>query len=308
MEIGVLIPHIGPLASPTFVPAFCQRAEEAGFDGLWAVEHVAVPKDMDSAYTLGRRPVVVESQAVRATMGLNLEMATTLAVAAAVTSRVRLGTGVAVLPLRNPILNARQIASVDLYSGGRVVYGVGVGWLKEEAEAMAMPWDRRGARSEEHIAVLRTLWGADGNGVDAAKDVSFDGEFYSFPPIDPNPVPGRRIPVLIGGHSNIAIDRAARLGDGWIGAFMAPDRLAGALELLREACKRHNREMSDLWLVCSTSARRDAEGGNAAIVDELHRYEELGIDHMQVSLSGSSEQERLDALARFGDEVLPQLH
>jgi probable F420-dependent oxidoreductase len=301
VEVGVFIPHIGRLASPSFVPAFCRRAEEAGFDGLWAVEHLAVPEEMASAYTLGRRPVVIESAAVRATMGLNLEMTTTLALAAAVTSRVRLGTSVAVLPLHNPILNARQLATVDLYSGGRVVYGVGVGWLKEEAEAMGMPWDQRGARSDEHIAVLRTLWTADGD------SVSFDGTFYSFPAIDPNPRPTHRIPVLIGGHSEIAIDRAARLGDGWIGAFMTPDRLGPLVDTLSAACQRHDREISELWLVCSASLRMDAEGGAMAVVDDLRRYEDLGIHHVQVRVEGASERSVLDGLAKWGDEILPRM-
>jgi len=302
MEVGVNIPHVGRLASPTFVPAFCRGAEDAGFDGLWTVEHLAVPQQMASAYTLARRPVVVESDAVRATMGLNLEMMTTLAVAAAVTSRVRLGTSVAVLPLHNPILNARQLATIDLYSGGRLVYGVGVGWLREEADAMGMPWDRRGARSDEHIAILRTLWSAEGD------VVSFDGTFSSFPAIDPNPRPGRAIPVLVGGHSEAAIERTARLGDGWIAAFMSPERLAGTLPSLRVACERHQRELADLWLVCSAAVRVDTEGDAADIVEQLRRYEELGIHHLQLSTVGASEQAVLDALARWGDEVLPRLH
>jgi probable F420-dependent oxidoreductase len=301
VEVGVFIPHVGPLASPSFVPAFCRRAEEVGFDGLWAVEHLAIPDEMASAYTLARRPVVVSSEAVRTTMGLNLEMTTTLAVAAAVTSRVRLGTSVAVLPLHNPILNARQIATVDLYSGGRVLYGVGVGWLEEEAAAMGLPWDRRGARSDEHIAVLRALWTAEGEAV------SFEGTFFSFPAIAPDPRPTRPIPVLIGGHSQAAIDRVARLGDGWIGSAMGPERLGTALETLRSTCGRHGRDPADLMLVCSTSARLAIEDGGAAIVEALRPYEELGIHHVQVRVDGASEQSVLDALARWGDEVLPGL-
>jgi probable F420-dependent oxidoreductase len=234
-------------------------------------------------------------------MGLNLEMTTTLAVAAAVTSRVRLGTSVAVLPLHNPILNARQIATVDLYSGGRVLYGVGVGWLQEEAAAMGMPWDRRGARSDEHIAVLRALWTAEGDAV------SFEGAFSSFPAIDPDPRPTRPIPVLIGGHSQAAIERVARLGDGWIGSAMGPERLGTALETLRSACDRHGRDPADLLLVCSTSARLAIADGGAAIVEALRPYEELGIHHVQVRVDGASEQSVLDALARWGDEVLPGL-
>src|SRR6266508_839879 len=117
-------------------------------------------------------------------------MMTTLAVVAGVTARIKIGTDVAVLSLRNPILNARQLASLDLYSGERLVYGVGVGWLAEEAQAVHMPWDRRGARAEEHIRLLRTVWSASG------EDVAFEGEFYSFPTIDSEPRPRRRIPIL----------------------------------------------------------------------------------------------------------------
>jgi probable F420-dependent oxidoreductase len=301
VEVGVFLPHVGPLASPTFVPAYCRRLEEAGFDGLWTVEHLAVPREMGSAYTLARRPVVVSTEAVRATMGLNLEMTTTLAVAAAVTTRVRLGTSVAVLPLHNPVLNARQIATVDLYSGGRVIYGVGVGWLEEEAAAMGMPWDHRGARSDEHIALLRALWTAEG------ADVAFDGRYYSFPAIDPNPRPTRSVPVLIGGHSDAAIERTARLGDGWIGSNMGPERLADALASLRAACARHDRDPAELFLVTSAAGQLDVGDGADGVVDALRRYEELGIHHLQVRVGGASEASALDALARWGDEVLPRL-
>jgi probable F420-dependent oxidoreductase len=300
MEIGVSIPHMGPLASPSFVPEFCRRAEEAGFDGLWAADHLVVPKEMGSTYTLARRPVVIQSEGLQETMGLNLEVTTTLAVAAAVTHRVKIGTSVAVLPLRNPIHNARQLASVDLYSGGRLVYGVGVGWLREEAEAMGMPWDHRGARSEEHIAVLRAIWNSDGDWV------SFDGRFYSFPPIDPDPRPGRTIPILIGGHSDIALDRAARIGDGWI-ATMGADRLGTALPALREACARRDRDPAGLWVVSSSAARLRGDATAAGIVDELRGLADLGVDHAQVRVGQPTEQGVLDELDRWGYEILPRL-
>lgn len=293
MEIGVTIPHFGPLASPQLVPEFCRRAEAAGFDGLWAVEHLVVPREMSSTYTLARRPVVIEFESMRATMGLNLEMTTTLAVAAAVTSRVRLGSAVAVLPLHNPVMNARQLATIDLYSGGRLVYGAGVGWLKEEAEAMGMPWDRRGARAEEHIALMRSIWGATG------ETVSFDGEFYSFPAMDPDPRPERPIPILVGGHSDVALDRAARVGDGWIAAGMSPDRLQGALATLRDACARHGRDPSELWIVCGTTVHVDVEGGAGAIEARLRQYEELGVDHAMVAVVGDTGDALLDALDRW---------
>jgi probable F420-dependent oxidoreductase len=298
MEIGVHIPHMGPLASPAFVPAFCERAEEVGFDGLWTAEHLAVPEQMESVYPLPRRPVVAESEALRERMGLNLEMITTLAVAAAVTSTVRVGTSVVVLPLRNPLLNARQLASIDLYSSGRLVCGVGVGWLEEEAAAVGVPWDRRGARAEEHMALLRAVWGAKGD------TVSFEGDFYSFANIAPDPRPGRSIPLLIGGHSRIAIERAARVGDGWIASGMSPDRLGPALDELQEACARRQRDADDLWIVCGSHLSLDMEGGLGAVEEQLGRYESLGVDHLKVRVTQTSEGAVLDELGAWGKELL----
>lgn len=138
-EVGITIPHMGPLAPAAFVREFCVQAEASGFGTLWAAEHLAVPRNVGSSYTLTRSPSSVSGDDLRATTGLNLEMITTLTVAAAVTTRIGIGSAVAVLPLRNPVLNARQLASLDLFSGGRLVYGVGVGWLAEEAEALGMP-------------------------------------------------------------------------------------------------------------------------------------------------------------------------
>jgi probable F420-dependent oxidoreductase len=301
MELGVSVPHIGPLASPAFVVEFCRQAEAAGFSALWVADHLAIPREMESEYTLTRRPAVIESEGLRATMGANLEMVSTLAVAAAVTTKIRLATGVAVLPLRNPILNARQLASVDLYSGGRLVLGVGVGWLQEEADAIGMPWDRRGARAEEHIAVLRSIWTAGG------EDASFEGDFYGFPPIDPRPQPGRSIPVIIGGHSQIALGRAARIGDGWLASGMSPDRLTEALESLRALCERHERDFADLWIACSVPVRLDAKGRSPAVLETLRRYEALGVDHVSVAVRGATEQHTFDELRRWSDEVVTHL-
>src|SRR5690349_154302 len=134
MEIGLSVPHTGRLASPSFVRRFCIAAEDAGFDGLWALDHMVMPHHTDSKYTLGRRPAAIEDDAVSGLLSPNYEMMTTLAWVAGFTSRMKLGTAVAVLPIRNAVANARQLATLDVYSGGRLVYGVGVGWLREEAE------------------------------------------------------------------------------------------------------------------------------------------------------------------------------
>jgi probable F420-dependent oxidoreductase len=313
VEIGIAIPHAGKLASPSFVRQFCQAAEEAGFDGLWTIDHMVAPRHTDSLYTLGRRLAPIKDGAVSATMGLNLEMNVTLAVAAAVTHRVRLGTAVAVLPIRNPVLNARQLASIDQYSGGRLLYGAGVGWLKEEADAMGMPWDRRGKRADEHIRLMRALWTAEGD------TVEFKGEFSTLPPMDPDPRPIQRpIPILIGGHSDVALDRAARLGDGWIAAGMGPERLEEHLGKLRAACERHGRRVEDLMIVSGTSMRSregPAPDGGAGplglspddVITQMRPYAELGVQQLHVGLPGDTPDALLAAVAAFGVDVLPAL-
>src|SRR5262245_13020229 len=147
MEFGLTIPHTGRRASPEYIRRYCTAADVAGFEGLWGVDHIVMPHHTDSKYTLGRQPADIADDAVSDLLSPNYELMTTLTWIAGFTNRVTLGTAVAVLPIRNAIANARQLATLDVYSGGRVLYGVGVGWLREEAEMMGMPWDRRGARS-----------------------------------------------------------------------------------------------------------------------------------------------------------------
>jgi probable F420-dependent oxidoreductase len=288
---------------------FCRLAESAGFDSVWAADHVVVPAQFESEYVLPATPKRFAFADMQATMGLNLEMNTTLAIASAVTQRVGLCTGIAVLPIRNPVLNARQVASIDLYSGGRVLYGVGVGWLKEEAEAMGMPWDRRGRRVDEQISLLRTLWSATGD------TVEFAGEFYRVPAISPDPRPVQRpIPILIGGHSDAALDRAARLGDGWIAAGMGPERLKEGMDRLRAACGRAGRDPGKLQIVNGerSDVQLDAESIDVKdqarrVVDALNMYESMGVTHMKAGIRAADATSVLRMIECYGSEVLPAL-
>ena len=259
MDVGVTIPHTGRNASPAWVREYCTAAEQLGFDSLWGVDHLVMPHHTDSDYTLGRKPAKIGDDAVSGLLSPNYEMMTTLTWVAGFTERMKLGTAVAVLPIRNAVHNARALATLDVYSGGRVVYGVGVGWLREEAEAMGMPWDRRGARSEEHIALMRTLWCAEGDLVE------FHGEFHDLPPMDPEPRPVQRpIPILIGGHSDIALERAGRIGDGWIAAQMSPERVAEHWPRVLESAERNGRDPASVRLFTSTPVRSDRSLGRAA--------------------------------------------
>jgi alkanesulfonate monooxygenase SsuD/methylene tetrahydromethanopterin reductase-like flavin-dependent oxidoreductase (luciferase family) len=172
---------------------------------------------------------------------------------------------------------------------------VGVGWLREEAEAMGMPWDRRGARSEEHIALMRTLWCADGDLVE------FHGEFHDLPPMDPEPRPVQRpIPILIGGHSDIALERAGRIGDGWIAAQMSPERVLEHWPRVLESAERNGRDPASVQLFTSTPVRKDRPLGEL-----LADYREIGVDHVQVGLHRDSREETLDTMRDVAENVIP---
>ncbi|MEY2571775.1 MAG: hypothetical protein QOE63_2125 [Acidimicrobiaceae bacterium] len=285
-----MVPHTGVAASPVYVRAFCTAAEDAGFAGLWAVDHLVMPHHTDSLYTLGRAPAPIGDDAVSGLMAPNYEMLTTLAWVAGFTNRIALGTSVAVLPIRNAIANARQLATIDVYSGGRLVVGAGAGWLQEEADSMGMPWDRRGARTEEHIALLRAIWSAAGDLVE------FHGEFHDVAPMDPEPRPVQRpIPILIGGHSDIALERAGRIGDGWISSSMSPERVVEHWAKVRAAAEVAGRDPASLRLVGRLSRKPDVP-----LEDALAGYAEVGVDHLQIGLDVAHGDAMLDEISRVG--------
>jgi probable F420-dependent oxidoreductase len=297
MEFGLTIPHTGRHASPEWVREYSIVAEETGWDSLWGVDHLVMPQHTDSDYTLGRKPTKIADDAVSGLLAPNYEMMTTLTWVAGFTERIKLGTAVAVLPIRNAVQNARILATLDVYSGGRVLYGVGAGWLREEAEAMGMPWDRRGARSEEHIALLRALWCAEGDLVE------FHGEFHDLPPMDPEPRPVQRpIPILVGGHSDIALERAGRIGDGWIAAQMSPERVAEHWPKVVAAAERAGRDPAGLRLFTSVSGRTELPLG-----DLLAQYQEVGVDHVQIGLHREDRAGTLDRIRDVAENVLQDL-
>jgi probable F420-dependent oxidoreductase len=194
MIIGFGAPVAGAWATPGYLAEFAERAEQAGYESLWTFQRLLVPEDS------GMEPVY---QSV-------LDPMVALGFAAARTARIRLGVALVNLPFVSPALLAKQAASVDVLSGGRLDLGLGIGWLPEEFTASGMGTARRGARTEEYLAVLRTLW--------ADEVSSFSGEFYTIPPGRqyPKPVQQPGPPVLLGGMSRPAMERAGRLADGWI--------------------------------------------------------------------------------------------
>lgn len=205
-------------------------AEAAGFESVVVVEHVVWPTTYASTYPYapsGRLP---------GGPGTKLpDPLIWIAFAAAVTTRLRFLTGILILPQRNPVVLAKELATLDSMSGGRIELGVGVGWLREELEAIGVPFERRGARADEYMAAMRALWAGD--------DASFSGQFVSFHGMSCNPKPvAGRVPFVIGGHSEVAARRAGRLGDGFFPATGAAVALEPLIGLMRQTAREHGRD------------------------------------------------------------------
>jgi len=227
VKIGIAFANIGPFGTPEGAIALAQGAEAAGIESLWTVEHVVFPTGYESAYPYdpsGRMPMAGDTPLTDPLIWLSW--------LGSHTSAIRLGTGILILPERNPVVLAKEVATLDMLSGGRVELGIGVGWLREEFDALGIPWERRGARTDEYVSAMRTLWGGD--------DVSFDGEFVSFADVSSNPKPvSGSVPITIGGHSDAAARRAGRLGDGF---FPAKGDLDALLDTMRRSADEHGRD------------------------------------------------------------------
>jgi probable F420-dependent oxidoreductase len=237
MIIGFGAPVAGAWATPGYLAEFAERAEQAGYASLWSFQRLLVPEGS------GMEPVY---QSV-------LDPMVALGFAAARTSRIRLGVALVNLPFVSPLLLAKQAASVDVLSGGRLDLGLGIGWLPEEFTASGATTARRGARTQEYLAVLRTLWDDDIS--------SFDGEFYTVPPGKQYPKPVQRPgpPVLLGGMSRPAMERAGRLADGWITSSRADlSAIKPAVEVIQQAAADAGR--GAVRIICRGVVRADGDG------------------------------------------------
>jgi probable F420-dependent oxidoreductase len=264
MKVGAFVP-IGTLnANAGFVRTLGPALEERGFESVWVAEHVVLFDDYESEYPYaenGRFPGGGDS-------GL-LEPMTALSYLAAVTDTIRLGTGICLVAQRNPVYTAKQVADVDVLSNGRVDFGIGVGWLREEFDAVAMPFDHRGARADEHLAVMKSLW--------TEETSSYDGTYYQLPEcrLYPKPVQQPHPPIHVGGESDAALRRAARLGQGWYGFNRTPDQVPEALARLDRELEAVGRTRADITIsVCPYFQGVDA--------DALRRYADLGVDRVIV--------------------------
>jgi probable F420-dependent oxidoreductase len=260
MQFDLWMPTANPMTTPDLLQAVGREAEGRGISTLWVGEHVVLFTEYASAYPYaadGRVPAPSGS-------GL-LEPMVTLSYLAACTSTVRLGTAMLLLPQRNPVYTAKEVSSLDWLSGGRVDLGIGVGWLKEEFDALNVPWPRRGARTDEYIEVLRTLWCDDTS--------SFTGATYTLPECEmfPKPIQQPHPPIHIGGETDAALRRVARVGQGWHTFNRSPAELAEGLARLDPLLAEAGRSRADLRItVCPYF--------NQLTPDLVAQYAEAGAD------------------------------
>jgi probable F420-dependent oxidoreductase len=231
MQFGIMFANTGHGSSPEGARAVLGAAEEGGFTSAWTVEHVVVPSGYESAY-----PYDKSGKMAGGAEDFDLpDPLIWLAFAAAATSTIRLGTGILILPQRNPVVTAKAVATLDHLSGGRVDLGVGVGWLREEFDALGVPFERRGARLDEYVGAMRALW--------AQERAEFHGEFVDFENCISRPRPAQgSVPIVVGGHTDAAATRAGRLGDAFFPGSATPEAIAELTATMRATADANGRD------------------------------------------------------------------
>ncbi len=287
MDFGIAFANTGPLAEGPTATGCLRAAEAAGFESVWTVEHVLVPVDYESTYPYARsgRMPGGESWPIP-------DPLVWLAYVAAVTERLRLGTGILILPQRNPAITAKEVATLDRLSGGRVLLGIGVGWLEEEFDALGVPFAGRGARTDAYVAAMRALW--SGEPVDLDDGYQVWQRAVSLP----TPADGA-VPIVVGGHSDAAARRAGRLGDGFFPGKGSLEDLARLFAVAAQAAEDAGRDPATVEL----TAGHPGIGGTDPIgaVEELAA---LGVSRTIVPPMAFDPDAAAEAYGAFGESVI----
>ena len=261
MKFGLRYCNTGRYVDPAEAVELILAAEEAGFESAWTVEHTVIPENYQSAY-----PYSEDGKMAGGQDDVPLpDPLIWMAYVAAVTSKIKLATGILILPQHNPVITAKQIATLDMMSGGRVLLGIGVGWMREEFEALGAPFEDRGARTDDYVAAMRALW--------SQEKATHHGEYANFENIycRPQPIDGA-VPIIVGGHSRPAARRAGRLGNGYFPARGAP---ADLISLARETAEKHGRDPDTLEI--TTSFPDD--------VDQISALANAGVDRLLIPVT-----------------------
>ena len=287
MKLGLMFANSGPFANPQLFAHLAQSAERFGFESIWTVEHVVIPQDYKSPYPYSSTGKIPGSEDVPIPDPL-----LPLAYAAAITRNLKLGTGVMILPQRHPLYVAKELATLDVLSNGRVVFGIGSGWLKEEFDSLGLDFHQRGARTDEAIKSLRVLWSPE-------PASSFHGKHFNFGPVKcfPKPVQKGGVPIVVGGHSPAAARRAGRYGDGFFPAIGEPDKLQELFATVSAEAKKAGRDPRQIELSCMGRAK----------VDSLKALEDIGISRVVVPPPAFDAEGLTRGLEKIANEVIEKL-
>jgi probable F420-dependent oxidoreductase len=287
MKIGYFAIGIGVTCEPEMIALIARTLEDCGFHSLWAPEHVVLLDAYASKYPYskdGRLPIPTQVDILDPFAALNF--------AAAHTERIRLGTGICLVPERQPLVLAKEVASLDRLSKGRFDFGVGIGWLEEEFRALGIPWEHRAQRTREYLAAMKVLW--------TEEEPEFRGEFVSFPKLrsHPKPVQKPHPPIIFGGESAPALKRVAEIGDGWFGANVDAASAKPKIAKIRELAKAAGRNPDDLSMSAAPPF------GTIVSVDELQRYRDAGTDQVVVGAFPGKASEVKPHIEKLAEAVL----
>ncbi len=283
MKFGIAFANIVTFTQHEGLVTLAQSAEAAGFESLWTIEHVIYPEGYESSYPYDPSGKMMADASTPMPDPLIW-----LAFVAAATTTLRLGTGILILPQRNPVILAKELSTLDSLSGGRVELGIGVGWLREEFDALGIPWPRRGARTDEYIEAMRVLWDGD--------HASYHGDFVDFTDVSSNPKPANgRVPIHIGGHSRAAAERAGRLGDGF---FPGKGDIRELVDIVRQSAADAGRDPESIEITYG-----DAELMTVPGPEKVEELAAQGVDRVVVPsfifLGSPAEQ-----LAEFAEKMI----
>ena len=317
MKYGFTLPGRGPLATPERLGALAKKGEELGYDTVLTGDHILVPRNIASPY-----PYTEGGEFPGAPYGESMEQLTLLSFLAGQTSKIRLVTSVIIVPHRNPLVAAKALATLDVLSKGRLVVGVGVGWMREEFEALGLPpFDERGAVTDEYIRAYKELWTSD--------DPSFQGKYVSFDDISflPKPVQKPHPPIWVGGESRPALRRTAELADGWypLGSnptypMGTPEQLGAGLARLASYARSFGRDPAEIEIIYRThqfELKKNGGGsgalpfvGNAdQIASDIRQYQQMGVGSLILDFIRQTEDlsEALERMEEFATQVWPKV-
>jgi probable F420-dependent oxidoreductase len=316
MLFGCALPGRGPLATPEALTKLAEKADALRYASVFVTDHVVIPSACDSRY-----PYSATGRFAGDWTNGYLEPLAMMGVLVGLTSRVRIGTSVLVVPYRNPVVTAKMLATLDVMSGGRLILGAGVGWMKEEFEAVqAPPFSERGKITDEYLRLMREMW--------TREPVEFVGAHYRLAPASALPKPRQPggIPIWIGGHTDAALRRTGELGDAWHPiamrppAMLLPDEYVEKVKIIHGWAVKAGRDPARIGLSvrvplelapkrgkASVSDAPGFRGSAAEVIQHIRSYQALGVSHFVFDLAPADLKGQLVLMERFADEVRPKV-